>query len=70
MYHILYMNTKQKIAKVYQEWREIYESVQGTSQSFMDYAVVRGVDVYDAEHYQICQRKPQSKTAQYPYKYQ
>lgn len=61
--------SKQQVAKVYEKWAEIYESVKGTSQSFINFAAVRGVNVYDAEHYQICQQKPQSMTAQYPYKY-
>ena len=61
--------SKQQVAKVYEKWAEIYESVKGTSQSFINFAAVRGVNVYDAEHYKIFQQNTKSITAKYPYKY-
>ena len=62
--------SKQQVEKVFKKWYEIYESVEGTSVSFIDFAVFRGINYYDAEHYWSIHLDPNSKHAQYPYKYQ
>ena len=61
--------SKQQVVKVFKKWYAIYESVKGTSVSFIDFAVLHGINYYDAEHYWSVQLKPNSKHAKYPYKY-